>query len=310
MELFELKIKVRDKCIPHFMVFDGEEGGVKKAYYHKIAEQMGLKIVVSDCYQDIEKLLINKTLFGGKSLIVLYGDSSFGADTRLMEMFNTKKVSNYFIFVSNNANDLCKKLSITADYRVMFRHLPVSILTKYIVSKIDIKHLYADYMIKWSAFDYGSVMLELDKLLALQRCRPNNTDDEIFLEAYSSDLLHSTEEDIVFKLCNFVITRDVKSFSEYYAYYIENEMSLIPLIAIIYNSYVDILKLLGYKGSQPVKDLSMSYGRYKSLIYSCKNYQVPDIIYYLQSLRKLDNNIKQGIMSESIAIQALWGYLW
>ena len=162
MEVIDLKNLIKEKQIPHFMTFTGEEYMVQKIYIQQIAKVQNLKVKYIDAVSDISKQIGSKSMFSEHYLYVVRDDKEF-MQSNIRE-FTDRLKSDMLILMLTTLDKRLKFVKTYSHTIIDFKPLKSENLKVYIKREIDLSDRNIDILMEICNYNYGQCLLEIDKI--------------------------------------------------------------------------------------------------------------------------------------------------
>ena len=311
MNIQELQKQIIANNLDDLYVFIGDEIAIQKIYINKIASTRNLEIQYIDEFKQIyNKLKINQ-LFDTKKLYVILDDYDILKYENIWN--NIQSNGNIIIFKYNTLDKRNKFYKYFEAKIVEFNKLSVDVLTKYIHketgpgTKLD--DTCCKQLIDMCNCNYNQILLELDKLLNYRDVK-NQGDDINYLTAHFNELsklgaFHKEVSDITFEFIEKVIIRDVKSIYNLYKQLHQINESNLKLLSLLYTNFKIILLIQSCKSTDICKTTGLQYYQVKYNQNKINYYTIPELVYILRTIQKLEKGIKIGEIDESISLDYL-----
>jgi DNA polymerase III delta subunit len=314
MDLITLVNKIKAKNCPKVLVFTGEEQAVAKTYINGIARVFGLTISRKE---DIKIVLADsksKTLTNEKKLYVLYEDKLFRRAETVWKNVDKLIGDNYLIAIYpelDKREKFYKHFTNTAfldeeQPLVSFEKLSEDQLLKYVFKEISLNAVNSQSLVKFSNFDYGRLLFEIDKLkqLYLAEVAEKGSADynDIFQRAIKCNLFYSNPEDRLFDFANAVLSNDyvnsLKLLDELQQY---NENNL-KALAALYTNFKNMLLVQGCPAQATPELTGLSSGQIYYLRQQKNHYTTLELIENIKIIRSAEKGIKIGLLDSEIAL--------
>lgn len=310
MELSELMKKIAGNNIPHYLVLYGQEQTILDMYIKQILAVTQAQAVYVDTVSSVIKQSGKKSLNKSvKCYIVSYDLSYLKAETvwdKIKEDF--RKSKDYLILRYHTLDKRDKFSHNNKENLTEFAHLSVEVLQQYIYRDLsDLSEKNALSLIEYCNYDYGRILMEIDKVKQYMSVRTDLTVDSCFSQLDKQGLFHKEIGDITFELTNAVLggytDQAIVKLDEAKR---KNEPAMM-IASILYNGFRN---LLAYQGLGKNKQGAMERtGMTKGELYGCtKNiggYSLSEVKRNMLFCQQVEAGIKMGTIEEGIALDYL-----
>ncbi len=286
----ELKNRIVEKSIPHFMVWESRSKYFNDLYINKIKEVYNLEVVF--LYEFEEIVQIHKATFDGK-LFVMFNNS-------LGPIKNAPELAprNFFIVIVENIGQGLK--NSFGDKLVSFYDFDKTNVGSLLKDMYPLNSRQAEKISELCNNDIYKSILELDKVSML---KGNFVDNLNMLTG--EDIMDFSIKFDVFGLVNMVVNKSSNAIDEMQEF-LSADQNIIGFITLLYHTYKNILQIK----EQPyydVADIEKCTGIKSGMIYAIKkNYNINNFsVDYLENkmffCSSLIKGIKDGIYTEEEA---------
>ena len=161
MNVTEVQSQIKTKNLDNFYIFTGEEWEVQKIYINQISKVSNKQVKRIDSITDVFSTLRNKSFISQSYIYVARDDKEFMQNEKL---YNLNLGDNIFILLITNVDKRTKFYKTFKDKICEFGHLKPEILKKYIQKEIDLSDKNCDKLMEVCDFDYGKILLEINKI--------------------------------------------------------------------------------------------------------------------------------------------------
>ena len=301
MTIQELHNQIMNKNITdNLFIFIGPEYYVQHVYIEKIAQIKNLNIKYTDDFNSIQTSLDSSSLFKEYILYVIQDDMELLKHERVWKEINPG--NNVIIFKYSNIAKNSKFLNYFNEKSIIFEKLSQNVLINRLkptgLSIDNIKKL-----IEIGDSNYGQILLELDKVK--QAANGSNNLDYYFITLDSQGAFHKNISDITFDFIDYVVTRDIQNSFKLYQQLKQAGESNIKLLSLLYTTFKVILLIQTCHTSDICESTGIQYYQLKMNQNKIGYYGVQELVFILKLIQKIDTNIKQGDIEESISIDYL-----
>lgn len=314
MELSELMKKIAGNDIPHYLVLYGQEQTILDMYIKQILSVTQAQAVYVDTVASVVKQSGKKSLNKSVKCYIVADDLSYlKAETvwdKIKEDF--KKSKNYLILRYHTLDKRDKFSHNNKENLTEFAHLSVEVLQQYIYRDLpDLSEKNALSLIEYCNYDYGRILMEIDKIKQWQEHYTDNEwtpkTDSVFKLLNNQGLFHKEIGDITFELTNAVLggytDQAIVKLDEAKR---KNEPAMM-IASILYNGFRN---LLAYQGLGKDKQGAMERtGLTKGELYGCtKNvggYSLSEVKRNMLFCQEVESGIKTGLIDGDIALDYL-----
>lgn len=313
MILSELMQSITDKTIPHFLILFGEEQAVLDVYIHHIIQTLNASCISCDTIATVIQKVNKKSLNKSTKLYIVDEDISYikaeNAWQNVQKVFNNK--GKHYLIIRYHTIDKRSAFYKQHSNIVEFTHLNDTILVSYIHKDLpDLSDKNAFKLIKYCNYDYGTILMEIDKIWQLQAYRLSNFNmnldsNDCFEKLDKQGLFHKEIGDITFELTNAVLggypATAIQKLDEAKR---KGEPAMM-IASILYNGFRNLLAYQGL-GSNKKGALERT-GMTKGELYGCsKNvggYSISEVKRNMLICQKVESGIKMGRIDEDIALE-------
>lgn len=312
MELVDLMTAVAENKVPHYLILFGEEQAILDIYIQHIAQNY--KIVYCDTVAYALSQVGKKSIDKSNKVYIVNEDNAYTkAEENWKNVKQTFNKSKHILLIKYHSIDKRGKFyTQNKGNAVEFTHLSEDVLINYIQQKLpNLSEKNASKLITWCNYDYGRILLEIDKIQQWvnyytdKEGTPNT--DSAFKLLNKQGLFYKEIGDITFELTNAVLG----GYSETAIQKLdEAKRKGEPAMMIASILYTGFRNLLAYQGLGSNKHNAMERtGMSKGELYGCtKNvggYSITEVKRNMLFCQKIETGIKQGIVDEDVALEYL-----
>lgn len=312
MEVQELKHLIKEKTIPSFMIFTGEEWLVQKLYIEQIAKVVNLEIQYIDKVSDIIDTLGSKSLFSQNYLYVVRDDKEFMTEEKLQEKVINNLNQNMLILELTSAD---KRLKLLKTYKTLtyeFNTLKSDILKRYIQREIDLSDRNCEILMEICEYSYGHCLLEIDKILCYTRAYYNGQRfkagacDKTFITLLEDGTLYVPPRDTLWDFIKAFLQNKPSKAYELYQELKELQSPTFAILTNLYNNAKQVLQVQVCTSNDIAKTTGLTAWQIRNAKECVNKYKARDLAVLMRLIQKVESNIKQGKLDEQIAIDYIF----
>ena len=312
MELVDLMTAVAENKVPHYLILFGEEQAILDIYIQHIAQNY--KIVYCDTVVYALSQIGKKSIDKSNKVYIVNEDNAYNkAEESWKNVKQTFTKSKHILLLKYHSIDKRGKFyTQNKGNAVEFTHLSEDVLINYIHQQLpDLSEENASKLITWCNYDYGRILMEIDKIKQWQEHYTDDKDtpktDSVFKLLDKQGLFHKEIGDITFELTNAVLGGYPETAIQKLD---EAKRKGEPAMMIASILYTGFRNLLAYQGLGSNKQGAMERtGLTKGELYGCtKNiggYSIAEVRRNMLFCQKIETGIKQGIVDEDVALEYL-----
>lgn len=310
MELSELMKRIAGNDIPHYLVLYGQEQTILDMYIKQILSVTQSHAVYVDTVASVIKHCGKKSLNKSVKCYIVSDDLSYLKAETVWDKIKKdfKKSKDYLILRYHTLDKRDKFSHNNKENLTEFAHLSAEVLQQYIYRDLpDLSEKNALSLIDYCNYDYGRILMEIDKVKQYMSVRTELTVDSCFNQLDKQGLFHKEIGDITFELTNAVlggyIDQAIVKLDEAKR---KNEPAMM-IASILYSGFRN---LLAYQGLGKNKQGAMERtGLTKGELYGCtKNiggYSLSEVKRNMLFCQQVESGIKTGLIDEDIALDYL-----
>ena len=312
MELVDLMKSISCNSIPHFLILYGEEQKIIDIYIQNIVKSVEGKRVVVDNVSQVIKYNGKKSLDKSIKVYVVTEDTAFLTKDESWENVRKSMHKNYVILRYHALDKRSAFVKKNQQNIVEFSHLSDEVLQQYIYRDLpDLSDENASKLISYCNNDYGSILLEVDKIKQWQEHYTDNEGtpktDSVFKLLDKQGLFHKEIGDITFELTDAVLggypELAIKKLNEAKR---KGEPAMM-IASILYNGFRNLLAYQGLGSNK--KGAVERTGLSKGDIWRCsKNvggYSIEEVKRNMLICHNIESGIKTGQVDEDISLEYL-----
>lgn len=313
MELVDLMKAISENSVPHYLILFGEEQAILDIYIQHIAHNY--KIVYCDTVSYALSQVGKKSIDKSNKVYIVNEDNVYNKTEESWE--NVRQIfdkSRHILLIKYHSIDKRGKFySQNKGNAVEFTHLSEDVLINYIQQKLpDLSEENASKLITWCNYDYGRILMEIDKIWQCQSHKFSNFNinldsNNCFNELDKQGLFYKEIGDITFELTNAVLGGYPDTAIQKLDEAKRKGEPAMMISSILYNGFRN---LLAYQGLESNKQNAMERtGMSKGELYGCtKNvggYSITEVKRNMLKCQEVEAGIKMGTIDEEIALEYL-----
>ena len=302
--------KIAGNDIPHYLVLYGQEQTVLDMYIKQIVSVSQSQAVYIDTVASVIKQCGKKSLNKSVKCYIVSDDLSYLKAETVWDKIKKdfKKSKDYLILRYHTLDKRDKFSHNNKENLTEFAQLSAEVLQQYIYRDLpDLSEKNALSLIDYCNYDYGRILMEIDKVRQYMSVRTDLTVDSCFNQLDKQGLFHKEIGDITFELTNAVLggytDQAIVKLNEAKR---KNEPAMM-IASILYSGFRN---LLAYQGLGKNKQGAMERtGLTKGELYGCsKNiggYSLSEVKRNMLFCQQVESGIKTGLIDEDIALDYL-----
>ena len=310
MELVDLMKAISKNSIPHYLVLFGEEQTILDIYIQHIAQNY--KIVYCDTVAYAVSQVVKKSIDKSNKVYIVNEDNAYTkADENWKGVKQTFEKSRHILLIKCHALDKRGKFYLNNKQNsVEFTHLSEDVLVNYIHQKLpDLSEKNACKLIEWCNYDYGRILMEIDKIKQYHAYIAGLTNgisvDDCFEELDKQELFHKEIGDITFELTNAVLGGYTETAIQKLDEAKRKGEPAMMIASILYNGFRNLLAYqgLGSNKQGAMERTGMSKGELYGCIKNVGGYSVAEVKRNMLKCQEVEAGIKMGTIDEEIALE-------
>lgn len=306
MELVDLMKRISCNDIPHFLILFGEEQTILNIYLTHILEVTNTKRISADSVSYIMQNINKKRFDKSIRLYVVQDDMAFLKAEDSWETVRNTLTKDYIILryhILDKRSAFAKK---NRQNLVEFSRLTKEVLQTYISKDLpDLNEKNSSKLVEYCNYDYGRILMEIDKIKQYSSVRTDLTIDSCFVQLDKQGLFHKEIGDITFELTNAVLGGYPETAIQKLDEAKRKGEPVMMIVSILYNGFRN---LLAYQGLGSNKQGAMERtGMTKGELYGCtKNvggYSITEVKRNMLKCQEIEAGIKMGTIDEDIALE-------
>lgn len=306
MELVDLMKRISSNDIPHFLILFGEEQTILNIYLTHILEVTNTKRISADSVSYIMQNINKKRFDKSIRLYVVQDDMAFLRAEDSWETVRNTLTKDYIILRYHSLDKRSAFVKKNQQNLVEFARLSKEVLQTYISKDLpDLSEKNSSKLVDYCNYDYGRILMEIDKIKQYSSIRTDLTIDSCFVQLDKQGLFHKEIGDITFELTNAVLGGYPETAIQKLDEAKRKGESAMMIVSILYNGFRN---LLAYQGLGSNKQGVMERtGMTKGELYGCtKNvggYSIAEVKRNMLKCQEIESGIKMGTIDEDIALE-------
>lgn len=306
MELVDLMKRISSNDIPHFLILFGEEQTILNIYLTHILEITNAKRISADSVSYIMQNINKKSLDKSLRLYIVQDDMAFLRAEDSWETVRNTPTKDYIILRYHSLDKRSAFVNKNQQNLVEFSRLTKEVLQTYIAKDLpDLSEKNSSKLVDYCNYDYGRILMEIDKIKQYSSVRTDLTIDSCFAQLDKQGLFHKEIGDITFELTNAVLGGYTETAIQKLDEAKRKGEPAMMIVSILYNGFRN---LLAYQGLGSNKQGAMERtGMTKGELYGCtKNvggYSITEVKRNMLKCQEIEAGIKIGVIDEDIALE-------
>lgn len=306
MELVDLMKRISSNDIPHFLILFGEEQTILNIYLTHILEVTNTKRISADSVSYIMQNINKKRFDKSARLYVVQDDMAFLKAEDSWETVRNTPTKDYIILRYHSLDKRSAFVKKNQQNLVEFARLSKEVLQTYISKDLpDLSEKNSSKLVEYCNYDYGRILMEIDKIKQYSSVRTDLTIDSCFVQLDKQGLFHKEIGDITFELTNAVLGGYPETVIQKLDEAKRKGEPAMMIVSILYNGFRN---LLAYQGLGSNKQGAMERtGMTKGELYGCtKNvggYSIAEVKRNMLKCQEIEAGIKMGTIDEDIALE-------
>lgn len=306
MELVDLMKRISCNDIPHFLILFGEEQTILNIYLTHILDVTNTKRISADSVSYIMQNINKKRFDKSLRLYVVQDDMAFVRAEDSWETVRNTPTKDYIILRYHSLDKRSAFVKKNQQNLVEFSRLTKEVLQTYIAKDLpDLNEKNSSKLVEYCNYDYGRILLEIDKIKQYSSIRTDLTIDSCFVQLDKQGLFHKEIGDITFELTNAVLGGYPETAIQKLDEAKRKGEPAMMIVSILYNGFRN---LLAYQGLGSNKQGAMERtGMTKGELYGCtKNvggYSITEVKRNMLKCQEIEAGIKMGTIDEDIALE-------
>lgn len=286
------------------IIFTGGESVLQNTYCKQIAKVMKTNIVFADDdYLSIKKQIEHNSPLYNSGVYVIRNSTQLVSSEELFKQAKSNIASGKLLILIFDKVDKRKSFfkdneNITCE----FNKMTYPQLSRIIKQRINLNENNCKILCELVNYDYGRLLLELDKIMIVkldcdEKTGDDYSDDEIFSNlVLKENLIYQECSDTSFELIDAIITKNIKKSFELLAELKEWDDDPFKVMGLIYSYLKNILLL---KSSDNINISGFIKGKLKP---NLARFSVDELIKDLDVILTTEQGIKSGKIESSMAL--------
>lgn len=306
MELVDLMKRISSNDIPHFLILFGEEQTILNIYLTHILEVTNTKRISADSVSYVMQNINKKRFDKSVRLYVVQDDMAFLRAEDSWETVRDTPTKDYIILRYHSLDKRSAFVKKNQQNLVEFARLSKEVLQTYISKDLpDLSEKNSSKLVEYCNYDYGRILMEIDKIKQYSSVRTDLTIDSCFVQLDKQGLFHKEIGDITFELTNAILGGYPETVIQKLDEAKRKGEPAMMIVSILYNGFRN---LLAYQGLGSNKQGAMERtGMTKGELYGCtKNvggYSIAEVKRNMLKCQEIEAGIKMGTIDEDIALE-------
>ena len=311
MDVATLKAKIKSKQLPSYLIFSGSEWKVQELYIKQIAKVTEKEIKRIDNISDVYGQLKNKSFVNKSVIYIVRDDKELMQNEKLQQNIESVLGDDMLIHLLTNVDKRTKFYKSFKDAIIVFERLSDAMLKKYALKEITLSESNLERLIDICEYDYGRILLEIDKIKIYTRVALMNGNssskpfDMTFEQLVGDGTIHEPPYDAIFDLVDAILDRKVnKAFNLLQQSYDVGEATLV-MLSVLYNNAKAVLQIQTYSGDKLTQGTGLTGWQIKNAKPHVGIYSDTELIRLLRLIQKIESGIKSGKIEDEFAMNYL-----
>lgn len=303
MNITDVKADIKNKQFSAYYIFTGEEIEVQRIYINKIAETANLPVIRANSVADIWNSLTRPSLFDNKAVYVVRDDKDFQSNEKLQGQLNNDIFNGNILILLLTSVDKRTKLWKAFNERIIvFEHLSIDILTKYIQRDIALNKTCCERLIDICDNDYSRILLEIDKITRYTEVEDIN---ERFKRLVEQGVIYTPPKDAIFDLVDAILLRQVnKVYNLLSQCYDVGEANMV-ILSVLYTNAKQVLQVQSCDSRDISKSTGLTAWQVKCAQARTNHYSISELVNILRLIQRIQHDIVTGLMEDEVSVKYL-----
>lgn len=303
MNITDVKADIKNKQFSAYYIFTGEEIEVQRIYINKIAETANLPVIRANSVADIWNSLTRPSLFDNKAVYVVRDDKDFQSNEKLQGQLNNDIFNgNILILLLTNIDKRTKLWKAFNERIIVFEHLSIDILTKYIQRDIALNKTCCERLIDICDNDYSRILLEIDKITRYTEVEDIN---ERFKRLVEQGVIYTPPKDAIFDLVDAILLRQVnKVYNLLSQCYDVGEANMV-ILSVLYTNAKQVLQVQSCDSGDIAKSTGLTAWQVKCAQARTNHYSIGELVNILRLIQRIQHDIVTGLMEDEVSVKYL-----
>jgi DNA polymerase III delta subunit len=303
MEIRTIKQQIQNKrFIDRFFVFTGEEIEAQRIYINKIAEVTNKQIKRIDEVRDA----FNKraSILKMSYVFVCRDDTEFWKTATDLQIIQDALGDNILILQMTDIDKRSKAYKAYAEQIAEFHYMDADVLYKYLERVCALSDDRAYELIEMCENDYSRLLLEADKVNRIAGALSVSV-DVAFDKAVEDKVISRPPKDAIFDFVDAMCRAEIeKAFSLLEECKAIGEPPL-KILSVLYTNFKRVLQYQVAESGDVCGETGLSAFEVKLAKQSAGAWKSADLVYFLKTLQKIEQGIKQGEVEDEKALDLL-----
>lgn len=303
MEVSEVKSHIKNKQFDSFYIFAGEEWKVQRIYIEQIAKASNKTMKYIDSIADIYSKLSNKSFIKKSYVYVVRDDKEILSNDTLQSKISDILNDDILILILTTIDKRTKFYKTFNKQIVEFEPLKPEILKKYIKKEINLSDKNCDKLMEVCDFDYGRILLEIDKIKCYQSYDEDKEllSDVVFKYLLENGTIHTPSKDAIFDLIDSILDDDINCFNLYQQCLDVGEAVMV-MLKVLYDNAKATLQVQSCNSKDISKSTGLNSWQIKNAMKHKGVYSNRELINIMMLCQDCQKGIVTGTMSEEFVM--------
>lgn len=306
MELVDLMKRISSNDIPHFLILFGEEQTILNIYLTHILEVTNTKRISADSVSYIMQNINKKRFDKSIRLYVVQDDMAFLRAEDSWETVRDTPTKDYIILRYHSLDKRSAFVKKNQQNLVEFARLSKEVLQTYISKDLpDLSEKNSSKLVEYCNYDYGRILMEIDKIKQYSSVRTDLTIDSCFVQLDKQGLFHKEIGDITFELTNAVLGGYPETAIQKLDEAKRKGEPAMMIVSILYNGFRNLLayQVLGSNKQGAMERTGMTKGELYGCTKNVGGYSIAEVKRNMLKCQEIEAGIKMGTIDEDIALE-------
>lgn len=305
MEVSEVKSHIKNKQFDNFYIFAGEEWKVQRIYIEQIAKASGKLMKYIDSIADIYSKLSNKSFIKQSYVYVVRDDKEILSNDTLQSKISNILNDNILILILTTIDKRTKFYKAFNKQIIEFEPLKPEILKKYIQKEIKLSDKNCEKLMEVCEFDYGRMLLEIDKMKhyldGIDPLRDDVSWDKGFEKLLKDGTIYTPSKDAIFDLIDSILDDSLDCFNLYQQCLDVGEAVMV-MLKVLYDNAKATLQVQSCSSKDISKSTGLNGWQIKNAMKHKGVYSNRELINIMMLCQDCQKGIVTGTMSEEFVM--------
>ena len=306
MNLMELKKALKEDQLEALYVFYGIEYAVLEVYIKKLKDKYKGRCRTFDSVRELAKKLSSFSLLGNDSntLYVVREDKDFQTDEVLWESIERKlKAKNSSLILKYSTLDRRSKFyKRFCEIATEFDRMSDSVVIKHIKQELGIDGVDAKELAVLCGYDYGRLLLEMDKVINYAQYHHISNTDAIRI-GFNVGMFYKEADGEMYDLINAFMSRDVNQIKKSICEFRRRGDNPLAFVSILHNTAKAILQIKCIGRSNKMSEVTgLTPYQIKNGYNYLNCYTSKELIRIIKYCKYCDNCVKNGSMDVGMVV--------